>query len=160
MMKLTTQPAQTLLRKSLGSLVLAAVVGCAQTEGPVTDASNSATGAGATPEVLKSGFDVSDFSTSVRAQDDFFEFVNAEWIASNEIPADRSRYGVFNVVYDRTELQVKDLIEAAAQTVTAGSASADEARIGNAYLSFMNEAKVAELGLAPLADLFLSLIHI
>lgn len=100
------------------------------------------------------GFDASEFSSTVRAQDDFFDFINAEWIAANDIPADRSRYGSFNVVYDRTELQVKSLIEAAASKVEDGTADGDEVRIGNAYLSFMNETQVDALGLTPLSDLF------
>lgn len=141
----------------LGILVLAGFSGCTSSS-PTTsksiDSQSAEPSALEKLQTLSSGFDAGDLSTTVRAQDDFFAYVNAQWIATNDIPADRSRYGVFNVVYDRTELQVRALIEAAAAKVSAGTASADEARIGSAYLSFMNAAKVEELGLAPLDDLF------
>lgn len=162
MTKFTTQPVLT----ALVVLLLAAAAGCANSpdsaSGAVESAGSSTAkiadgeASPAAPRVLTSGFDAGEFSTDVRAQDDFFDFINAEWIAANEIPADRSRYGIFNVVFDRTELQVKGLIETAAERVQSGASDvgADEQRIGNAYLSFMNEAKVAELGLTPLTDLF------
>ena len=100
-----------------------------------------------------SGFVPAELSSEVRPQDDFFNYVNANWIAANEIPADRSSYGIFNVVFDRTELQVRELIENAARSVETGAAGADETRIGALYLSFMDEQKVNELGIEPIADL-------
>lgn len=132
---------------ALGCLVLVTASGCTSTS------TDTVTKAVEESPAMGGGFDPSEFSTTVRAQDDFFDFINAQWIAANEIPADRSRYGVFNLVFDRTELQVKSLIEAAAEQVTKGAASAGEARIGSAYLSFMDEAAVEALGLTPIDDL-------
>jgi len=109
-------------------------------------------GPGDAPPLI-SGFDASEFSTDVRPQDDFFAHINAQWIANNEIPADRSRYGVFNVVFDRTELQVKALIGSVAEKTAGGTASPQEAQIGAVYLSFMDEASVDAAGITPLADL-------
>jgi len=109
---------------------------------------------------LRAGFDASEFSSTARAQDDFFEHINAGWLAANEIPADRSRYGIFNVVFDRTELQVRALIEAAAEQTRAGTGNAAQAQIGGAYLSFMDEANAEQAGLAPLEDLFMQVAGI
>ena len=43
----------------------------------------------------KSGIDLDSFDKSVRPQDDFFEFVNGQWLKTTEIPADKSSYGAF-----------------------------------------------------------------
>ncbi len=128
---------------AFGIVVLTAFAGCTYTSTDTTPAAVT----------LSAGFDAGEFSTAVRAQDDFYDYINAKWIAANDIPADRSRYGVFNVVFDRTESQVRSLIEAAARQVEQGTAEADEARIGSAYLSFMDEARVESLGILPIADL-------
>ena len=135
----------------LGSLVVLCAA-CTSTSNPdqAIDAANDAQ----TAPAFAGGFDPSEFSESIRPQDDFFDHINAQWIAANEIPEDRTRYGIFNVVFDRTELQVRALIEAAAAKTAAGEASSEEARIGAVYLSFMDEDQVNRLGLAPLEDLF------
>ncbi len=135
----------------LGCLVVLCAA-CTSTSNPdqAIDAANDAQ----TAPAFAGGFDPSEFSESIRPQDDFFDYINAQWIAANEIPEDRTRYGIFNVVFDRTELQVRALIEAAAAKTAAGEASSEEARIGAVYLSFMDEDQVNRLGLAPLEDLF------
>ena len=38
---------------------------------------------------LSSGVDSTNFDRSVRAQDDFFRFVNGGWLARTQIPADQ-----------------------------------------------------------------------
>ncbi|HEX7416978.1 MAG TPA: hypothetical protein VF315_02900, partial [Steroidobacteraceae bacterium] len=43
--------------------------------------------------VAKSGLDLAGFDRSVRPQDDFYRFANGNWLASTEIPPDRSSYG-------------------------------------------------------------------
>ena len=133
----------------LGSLVVLCAA-CTSTSNPdqTIDAANDAQ----TAPAFAGGFDPSEFSESIRPQDDFFDHINAQWIAANEIPEDRTRYGIFNVVFDRTELQVRALIEAAAAKTAAGEASSEEARIGAVYLSFMEEDQVNRLGLALLED--------
>ena len=138
-------------RVLLGCLVVLCAA-CTSTSNPdqAIDAANDAQ----TAPAFAGGFDPSEFSESIRPQDDFFDHINAQWIAANEIPEDRTRYGIFNVVFDRTELQVRALIEAAAAKTAAGEASSEEARIGAVYLSFMDEDQVNRLGLAPLEDLF------
>ena len=71
---------------------------------------------------LLSGIDLNTVDTNVRAQDDFFRHTNGSWLRTTEIPADKARFGVFNVIYDDTQENLKSLIqEAASVTVTKGS---------------------------------------
>ena len=100
--------------------------------------------------VLALGVDLEAFDQNVRPQDDFYLHVNGTWLASTEIPADKATYGSFGILRDLSEERVNAIIEEAANArdKIAGS---DLQRVGDFYLSYMDEAKIAELGLTPLA---------
>ncbi|MFP5378364.1 MAG: hypothetical protein ACLGHP_01125, partial [Vicinamibacteria bacterium] len=93
-----------------------------------------------------SGLDLATFDTAVRPQDDLAGHVNGGWLAATEIPADRASYGAFNEVFDRTQEQLRVLVEEAA----APGGSAESRKIGDFYTAFMDETRVNTLGLAPL----------
>ena len=59
------------------------------------------------------GFDPADLDTEIRPQDDFWRHVNGKWLAQTEIPADWSGYGTFQILAERTDAQLRTLIEAA-----------------------------------------------
>jgi predicted metalloendopeptidase len=97
-----------------------------------------------------SGVDVAGLDAAVRPQDNFFLHLNGKWLAQTAIPADKSSWGSFEKLDDDTKPQLRALIEAAA----ADPASADAQRIGDFYASYMDEARLETLRLAPLkADL-------
>jgi putative endopeptidase len=89
----------------------------------------------------KSGIDASTFSPTVRPGDDFFRYVTGPWEDAHVIPSDRSADGSFYKLRDQAETHVRDLID----TAPTGS------RIGALYASFMDEPRVNELGVGPLA---------
>ncbi|HEV7575474.1 MAG TPA: M13 family metallopeptidase [Caldimonas sp.] len=103
-----------------------------------------ATGGGA----ASTGIDRAAGDPAVRAQDDFFRRVNGRWLKTTEFPADKAYVGAFETIHDKTQGQLRGLVEKAA----ASRASADERRIGDLYDSFMDEAAVERAGLAPLAS--------
>ncbi|MEY4981068.1 MAG: hypothetical protein RL174_406 [Actinomycetota bacterium] len=96
---------------------------------------------------IKPGLELAAFSKTIRAQDDLFRHVNGEWMATTEIPADKSMYGSFHALADASEEAVKQILLEAAATPTPGVAQ----QIGDLYNSFMNEARANELGAAPIA---------
>jgi putative endopeptidase len=102
-------------------------------------------------EALLSGIDLSAVDGVVRSQDDFFRHVNGSWLNTTEIPADKSRYGVFNVVYDETQENLKSLIQEAASVEAANGSNTQ--KLGDMYNSYMNETLANELALAPLQTL-------
>lgn len=63
---------------------------------------------------------------SVRPQDDLFGHVNNHWLESVEIPADRGRYGAFDVLRERAEEDVRVLIDEVGQQVQSGEIAADD----------------------------------
>ena len=62
----------------------------------------------------RSGIDPSGFDRAVRPQDDFFRYVNGGWIARTEIPADRALYGSFVELLEKSEADLRAIIEEAA----------------------------------------------
>ncbi|WP_062299594.1 M13 family metallopeptidase [Demequina maris] len=89
---------------------------------------------------LHSGIDQSEFSPTVRAQDDFFRYVSGPWEATHEIPGDRSADGSFYTLRDEAEKHVRVIIEEADR----------ESQIGALYASFMDVDRVNSLGVSPL----------
>jgi len=106
----------------------------------------------ATTTIRQTGFDPAELDTTVRPQDDFYAWVNGRWIDTTEIPPEWSRYGTMQIVYERTEQQLKIIIQAAAQEATAGKAAADSnsRKTGDLYNSFMAGNRAEMLGLKPL----------
>ena len=49
---------------------------------------------------------------SVTPGDDFFDYANGTWLKNNPIPADKSRYGMFNVLDDLSKTRTKAIIDA------------------------------------------------
>lgn len=106
-----------------------------------------------TDQVELSGIDKSHFNTSVRPQDDFFDYINGTWVEETEIPADKSAYGAFHMIYDENQIRLRDIIEDAAEKENKKPGS-DEQKVGDFYLSYMDTAKIEELGLTPLENEF------
>ncbi len=93
-----------------------------------------------------SGIDKSHFNPAVRVQDDLFRNVNGKWLNESTIPSDRPADGAFFELRDRSEAQVRAIIENAATIKD----DRDAQKIGDLYASFMDEARAEEFGLAPI----------
>lgn len=121
------------------SLAAASVAGCAT----VTETSPAAKAA------LVSGIDLQYVDNSVRAQDNFFNYVSGRWLASTTIPADKSSWGSFAKLHDDTLVQLRKIIEDAAQNRTA-AADSETRKVGDLYASYMDEQRLDALGIAPI----------
>ena len=97
-----------------------------------------------------SGIDSQFIDPSVRAQDDFFTYLNGKWLKTTEIPSDKPSWGTFMQLRDETLPQLRTLIEKDA-TDKHKKAGTDEQKIGDLYTSFMDEKQVDTLGAKPLA---------
>lgn len=97
---------------------------------------------------LSSGIDTSGFDTSVRPQDDFYQYVNGQWLERTEIPADKSNYGAFTKLADDADSSIKELVEeiSASNEVAPGST---EQKIRDFYNSYIN---ASDAGLAALSN--------
>ncbi len=94
-----------------------------------------------------SGIDTAAMDVSVRPQDDLFRYVNGRWLATTQIPSDRSRYGTFDELREEAEVNVRTIIEDAA----AGRVDDPDAdRLAAFYTAYMDSARVEALGITPL----------
>ena len=122
----------------LGVLCMGVLAGCAST-GPRP----------ATPVGPVSGIDLASIDPQLRPQDDLYRYTNGRWLATTEIPADRSNYAKFLRQADIVEGQLRSIIEESAAKAGKVSGS-DEQKLGDLYASFMDEARLEQLGLKPL----------
>lgn len=84
---------------------------------------------------------------SVDPGDDFNAYVNGRWIAENEIPGDRNRYGAFDMLREEAVYDVRRLVNDLVASDPAPGTSAR--RIVDAYNSFMDVEAIDASGLAP-----------
>ena len=97
------------------------------------------------------GLDMSAMDTSVNPGDDFFQHCNGAWIARTTIPPDRPSMTEGQMMRDRTEAQLRTIIEGAAAQAPHAPDSL-EGKVGAFYNSFMNEKLLETLGVQPLAQ--------
>ncbi len=95
---------------------------------------------------LKSGIDKANFDLTVKPQDDFYQYVNGTWLKNTEIPADRSRFGVFGYLRDEAEKNLRTIIEESANAENKVEGS-EEQKVGDFYRSFMDSSLIEELGI-------------
>ena len=98
---------------------------------------------------MRSGLDLNHIDPSVRPQDDLFRFMNGKWLKESVIPEDRASDGAFYWLYEQAEKQVKQIILDQAASNAAGGSNAQ--KIGDLYNSFMDEEKIEQLGITPIA---------
>ncbi|AVR94733.1 M13 family metallopeptidase [Pseudoduganella armeniaca] len=108
----------------------------------------AATAAHAADSAAISGIDTQYIDPSVRAQDDFFVHLNGKWLKTAEIPADKSSWGSFAKLRDDTLPQLRDIVE---ELQKKKGLQGDEQKIADLYTSYMDEAKLDQLGVKPLA---------
>ncbi|WP_374472823.1 M13 family metallopeptidase [Arenimonas sp.] len=88
-----------------------------------------------------------DLDTNVSACTDLNQFVNAKWLAANPVPADRTTWGSFELLAERSlEIQQKLVENLAARTDASGTAKL----IGDVWATGMDEAAINAAGLAPI----------
>ncbi|HVV85544.1 MAG TPA: M13 family metallopeptidase [Kofleriaceae bacterium] len=90
------------------------------------------------------GFDLAGEDPSVSPGADFYKFANGTWDKNTPIPADKSNYGMFTVLADKSDERTKEII------LNASKDPSPEARkVADFYGAFMDEAGIEARGLAP-----------
>ena len=97
----------------------------------------------------KPGIDLSLMDKSVRPNDDFFNFVNGTWVKNTEIPADRTRWGSFDELRQKTDIDALNILEEAAKN-PAYKSNTDQGKAINLYRSIMDTVARNKAGIKPL----------
>lgn len=109
--------------------------------------------AGANLVPQRSGIDLALMDPAVSPRVDLFRHANGRWLATTPIPADRAGYGIDAIVQDRTELQLRELVEQLARRQDLAPDSSG-AKIAGLYSDFMDASRCDQLGTRPLKPLF------
>ena len=139
--------------------IVLGLYGCQQQADQQQSTENTATEAGAqnvaeemvTEEIVAemgepgSGLSFDGFDTTGRVQDDLFDYVNGKWLAETELPADRARWGTFDMLRQQSEEDVRVLVEEVSAIENAGHGSAAQ-KIQDFYNAYMDSATATELG--------------
>ncbi|ROH93794.1 M13 family peptidase [Stagnimonas aquatica] len=131
---------------ALAAALLLAGCGLHRLDRPDT-ATTAATPAAA---ALGSGVIEANLDRSVRPQDDLFRYINGAWLKANEIPADKTSYGIDGLLDDRNQDWLKALVE---QASASGAPGSEARKIGDLYAAYLDEAKLNALGAKPLFPL-------
>ena len=112
----------------------------------------------ATPELGSFGVDLSDQDINTRPGDDFFRYTNGGWLDTFELPSDRSSYGAFSVLTDRSDERVRTIVNDLASIEPA--AGSLEQKVSDYYLSYMDTETLNQRGIGPLQPLLTMLAEI
>lgn len=144
----------------LGAAAAAALLTACGTESPSPSSSSETTPAA--PETVESvrlvettspdfwgewGVDTTVVDSDVHPGDNFFMHVNGGWYDDFQLPDDRTRYGSFDLLREKSEQQIRFIIEDLA--AEAPSIDTPEGKVAAMYNAFMDTAAINAAGLAP-----------
>ncbi len=92
------------------------------------------------------GFDPTAIDKSINPCQDFYQYACGNWMKTNAIPADKSRWGRFDQLQEHNFYILRDILESA----QAKPNSPIEKKVGDFYSSCMDETAIEKAGAAPL----------
>ena len=125
--------------------ITAALAACQKPAEPAATAAKPAQAAAELPPLA--AFNVADLDTSKNACVNLADFVNSKWLAANPVPSDKTSWGSFEMLDERSVAASKGIAEAAAANT---GATGIEKLVGDLYASGMDTAKVEAAGIAPM----------
>jgi putative endopeptidase len=131
-------------RRALGASSLALAAGCATgTTGGGGASSNSAA-------IGAYGLDLTAGDASVQPGDDFFRYCNGRWLDTTEIPSDRTSWGTFAILDDKSERDQRVIIEETA--MVGGVPGSLQQKIADTYNAYLNTDAINARGIAVLQE--------
>jgi putative endopeptidase len=102
-------------------------------------------------ETLGSGIDFDGIDNAIRPQDDLFEHANGTWVRETELPSDRARWGAFFELHEKSQEDIKTLVEAVSQAENVELGSPKQ-KIRDFYNTYMDTDSATELGIEAIRD--------
>ncbi|MDI1352364.1 MAG: M13 family metallopeptidase [bacterium] len=87
--------------------------------------------------------------SSISPNQDFYAYANGSWLKNNPIPAEYASWGSFNVLNDKVQAIIHQMLIQAAENTTAAPGSIEQ-KVGDFYFSGMDEHSINQLGITPL----------
>ena len=95
------------------------------------------------------GFDLAGMDRSVKPGDDFFRYANGAWFDKAVIASDRTSTGSFVDLDIQSEGRVRGILTDL--EIRKANLNADEKKVRDLYRSYVDTARIEQLGLAPVA---------
>jgi putative endopeptidase len=96
---------------------------------------------------------VAHIDSTVRPGDDFFLYANGKWFKENPIPASEQSNGLWQVIQDTINAQVRTICESSAALMNAQKGS-NKQKIGDFFFSGMDSVTLNKSGIADLKNDF------
>ncbi|MBH0056973.1 M13 family metallopeptidase [Pseudoalteromonas sp. SWXJZ94C] len=143
------------MKKSLIAAALAAtfITGCSEPQTTKTDEQKpkvTTTVAAEKAELGSFGVDLTARNEAVKPGDDFFMYASGTWYDNYIMPADKTRYGAFSGLAERSEDDVKAIIE---EIAARKDLNAEEKLVADFYNAYMDTETLNKLGIAPIKPL-------
>jgi putative endopeptidase len=133
-----------LTRRGMSTSALALLAGCATQ----TNGTSTTTTAPRTPAAIGAwGIDMTTLDTATPPGQDFYRYVNGRWMDTTEIPGDRVTWGVFSILAEKAEREVKAIIDEV--SAAGGAQGSNQQKIADFYNSYVDQAAINAAGLTP-----------
>jgi predicted metalloendopeptidase len=95
------------------------------------------------------GINISFMDKSVKPNEDFYKFVNGGWLKKTEIPADKTRWGTYDELRQKTDIDALNILKEATENPKYKS-NTDQGKAVNLYKSILDTVGRNKKGLSPL----------
>ncbi len=133
--------------------IAAALSACNKGEQAATPSQTTDTASGYTLDASQlppfNQFNAADLGDPAMACTDFGSYVNDQWLAANPIPGDRTSWGAFEMLDERSQAIQRQLAE---QAAAKASATGIDKIIGDFWATGMNADAINAQGIKPLQD--------
>ena len=102
----------------------------------------------AKPELGTWGVDLGGMDKTVKPGDDFFSYVNGNWVKATVIPPERSSTGSFQILRILSEKRMRDIV-AELQAKPYDQLTTEEKKLRDLYEAYVDQAAIETAGLAP-----------
>ena len=101
------------------------------------------------PANKEPGINVNYMDKKVKPSNDFFRYVNGTWLDNTAIPNDRTRWGSFDELRQRTDADALEILKDATKN-PAYKSNTDQGKAVNLYLTILDTVARNKAGIAPL----------
>ena len=98
--------------------------------------------------------DKANMDLTVKPGTDFFQYAGGTWLKNNPIPDDKTSYGEFDKVYEKSISDVKSILEEAAANADNDPKGSLDQKMGYFYSSGLDTNAIDKLGYEPIKPLF------
>ncbi len=99
----------------------------------------------APPELGTWGVDLTTQNAAIAPGDDFFRFTNGAWLDTFVIPDDRTSFGSFTLLHERSEQRIQDIVETLSAEAPAQGTIGQ--KIGDYYASYLDTETINARGI-------------